>query len=201
RNPLGAIANAIALARRQIGPEQKIAAEALAIANEEIWEANRIISDLLDYARIRPAARSDTPIQQLVSDALNVESLPTSIEVALELEPVSVAVDQRQVRDALRNVIRNAREAMEGRGRLTFTSRTLEQDVELRIQDTGVGVPEEHRHLLFEPLVSSKPLGIGLGLPTARALIMNQGGTLECVSSNTEGALFLVRLPRRAPTD
>ncbi len=200
RNPLGAIANAIALARRQISPDQKGVARALEIANEEIWEANRIISDLLDYARIRPAARTDAAIDQLVRDALTVEMLPDRVSIAFDLEPSTVSVDHRQVRDALRNIIRNAREAMEGNGALTFTGRVVGKTYELLIQDSGVGVPEEHRHLLFEPLVSSKPLGIGLGLPTARALIMNQAGSLDCITSEV-GACFAVRLPRFAPEE
>jgi signal transduction histidine kinase len=197
RNPLGAISNAVALARRQVTSDQTIAVEALRIANEEIWEANRIITGLLDYARIQPPTRQDTALAEVVHAALAVDPLPDTVEVEIDVEEADVFVDQRQMRDALRNVIRNAREAMNGEGRLRFSSRVSEKVVELLVADTGVGIAQDQRRLLFEPLVSSKPLGIGLGLPTARALIMNQGGTLDCVATEGNGAVFLFRLPRR----
>jgi signal transduction histidine kinase len=84
---------------------------------------------------------------------------------------------------------------MPGNGKLTFRGKVAAQFAELRVEDTGEGVADAQRALLFEPLVTSKPLGIGLGLPTARALVMNQGGTLDCVESLRGGACFLMRLP------
>ncbi len=198
RNPLGAIANALALARRQMPKDAPpMVGEALQIANDEIWEANRIIGDLLEYARIRPPTTTRTPLRRVVQAALDSEPMPADITTEIHIDEIIVQADEPQVRDALRNLIRNAREAMpEGQpGTLTMCATSTGQFAELRIQDTGEGVPEEHRHLLFEPLVTSKPLGIGLGLPTARALIVNQGGTLECVESDHSGACFLMRLP------
>lgn len=195
RNPLSAITNAIALARRQIPSNAASAHEALRIAHEEIWEANRIIADLLDYARIRPPTRHPARVSDLVSGALEGEPVPEGIEVRCVVDDTQVDVDERQVRDALRNLVRNAREAMEDSGTLSFRTQLDGDWVELWVEDTGVGVTAEHRHLLFEPLITSKPLGIGLGLPTARALIMNQGGTLDCVEGEGSGARFVLRLP------
>ena len=64
----------------------------------------------------------------------------------------------------------------------------------LAVSDTGDGISPEVRGKLFEPLITSKPLGRGLGLTTARALIENQGGTLDCEAVPT-GACFVVMLP------
>lgn len=202
RNPLGAIANALALARRQLPKDANpMIGEALQIANDEIWEANRIIGDLLDYARIRPPRTTETSLRHVLQSAIDSEPIPDSIEVTADVPDISVWVDEAQVRDALRNLIRNAREAMPQSGTLSFRADVAGPMLELHIQDTGEGVPEEHRNLLFEPLVTSKPLGIGLGLPTARALIVNQGGTLECVESGDGGACFLMRLPLLNPRE
>jgi signal transduction histidine kinase len=65
----------------------------------------------------------------------------------------------------------------------------------LTITDTGVGISPEEAALLFEPLVTNKPLGMGLGLTTARALVVNQGGTLEAEGERGKGARFKLRLP------
>lgn len=197
RNPLGAIANAIALVRRQLGNvENSVVKEALQIASDEIWEANRIIGDLLEYARIRPPTVGETRLLDVIKGAVDHEPMPPHIEIEVDVPDIAVAVDERQIREALRNLIRNAREAMLTAGKLTFRAKLANQFVELRVEDTGEGVAEGQRALLFEPLVTSKPLGIGLGLPTARALVMNQGGTLDCVEAQKPpGACFLMRLP------
>lgn len=200
RNPLAAIANAIAIARRQSGEASPRAQEALRIANDEIWEANRIIGDLLDFARIRPPSPTQSDLADLVATAIESDPLPKDITLALDLPPISVFVDERQVRDALRNLLRNAREAMSDAGTIYIAARTNGAFAELSIQDTGEGVAQEYRHLLFEPLVTSKPLGIGLGLPTARALVSNQGGSLECGESKFSGACFVMRLPLTSST-
>jgi PAS domain S-box-containing protein len=184
RNPLAAIANALSIVRRQMPPQtNQTVNEALQIAGDEIWEANRIIGDLLDYARIRPPKFQGTPLIDSIRSALDAEPIGEHVEVELDVPDIIVHVDEHQVSDALRNLIRNAGEAMPTRGKLSFRARVAGKYAELLIQDTGEGVPVEHRNLLFEPLVTSKPLGIGLGLPTARALIVNQGGTLECIDA------------------
>ncbi len=103
-------------------------------------------------------------------------------------------VDERQTRDALGNVIRNALEAMGEAGRLTLRASAAPPYACIAIEDTGPGVTEEALVHLFEPLVTSKALGLGLGLTTARALIENQTGDVRYVKRN-EGACFEIRIP------
>ena len=65
----------------------------------------------------------------------------------------------------------------------------------MSVSDTGSGIADEIRARLFEPLVTTKPLGLGLGLVTARTLVEGQSGTLACTSGSGEGAVFELRLP------
>jgi signal transduction histidine kinase len=197
RNPLGAISNAVAFLRRQLaGSTAPDVDQALDIAQEEVWVANRIIADLLAYARIRPPAQRNSSVNELVENVLVREAIPAGVQIDLRLGAERVYVDPGQICDAIANLIRNACEAMDGQGTLTIASRSDENAVELTIADTGVGISQEEIALLFEPLVTSKPLGIGLGLTTARALVANQGGTLECEGEPGKGARFKLRLPR-----
>lgn len=196
RNPLGAISNAVAVLRRQLSGQTTPAMEqALDIAQEEVWVANRIIADLLAYSRIRPPAQRSIGVQELVETVLGRETVPEGVSIDERLGDERVYVDPGQVADAIANVIRNACEAMDGQGTLTIASRRDDDSVELTIADTGVGISQEEIALLFEPLITSKPLGIGLGLTTARALVVNQGGTLECEGEPGKGARFKLRLP------
>jgi signal transduction histidine kinase len=196
RNPLGAISNAVAVLRRQLSGQTTSAMDqALDIAQEEVWVANRIIADLLAYSKIRPPAQRSVGVQELVEAVLGRETIPEGVKIDERLGGERVYVDPGQVADAIANVIRNACEAMDGQGTLTIASRRDDESVELTIADTGVGISQEEIALLFEPLITSKPLGIGLGLTTARALVANQGGTLECEGEPGKGARFKLRLP------
>jgi signal transduction histidine kinase len=196
RNPLCAISNALALLRRQVDVQKEaVAKQALGIAQEEVWVANRIISELLEYSRMQTANRTEVPVHDIVQGALASEEVPEGVEVVHEVGDHSVQVDENQVRNAVAKLIRNACEAMAGVGTLTFSSRTDGNYVKLVIGDTGSGVRPETVGLVFEPLITSKPLGMGLGLTTARALVVNQGGTLECESELGKGAQFTLRLP------
>jgi signal transduction histidine kinase len=199
RNPLGAISNAVAVLRRQLVDRATPAIQhALDIAQEEVWSANRIIGDLLAYSRIRPPVPSDVAVRDLIREALSRETVPEGVLVDQRLASERVHVDTGQVGDAIANVIRNACEAMNGHGTLTIASRQEDEWIELTIADTGVGISQEEIALLFEPLVTSKALGMGLGLTTARALVINQGGSLECEGERDKGARFKLRLPVRA---
>ncbi len=199
RNHLAAIINAVSIVRKHLQPKDKIAYQALELAYGAAFESSATIGDLLDYTKPRQSKPMLVPLKDIVADALELSPPPTGVSVsAAELE-VEVFVDSQQIRDALRKVIRNAYEAMAGKGELRFTATAVADPsrpmVELRIEDTGIGVSEQHRDLLFEPMITSKPLGLGLGLASALALVTQQGGTLECLRGVDAGACFALRLP------
>ena len=200
RNPLGVIQNAVSLLARASFDATSDAKRTLEIISEEVAMANRIITDLLDYARIRPAQPRAAIIRHLVEETLETEP-SQNLEVILDLHAdLAALVDAHQVQAALGNVIRNAIEATPDGGKLYVRSWRDSNRVFISVRDTGDGVPARARAKLFEPLVTTKPLGIGLGLSTARALIENQEsegqiGTLRHVCPPQGGAEFVIELP------
>ncbi len=197
RTPLSAISNAIAVVRRRVvALDDAVANEAVAIIDEEIWEANRIITDLLDFVRVRPPSRAPVPVAAIVDGALSAVRGLEGITIVREVpDDVMAMVDEPQTRDALGNLLRNAVEAMGDRGTLTVRARQDPPFACVAVEDTGPGVAEEARVHLFEPLITTKALGLGLGLTTARALIENQQGDLRYVMTGREGACFEIRVP------
>lgn len=199
RNPLAAISNGASVLKRRLGDaiDEDVQA-ALAVILEEVWEANRIITELLDYSRIRPPSPSAVEVAPLVEAALELAKPPASLQVDKTVEPGIVAwVDERQMRDALANVLRNACEAMPSGGRLVIDAVAEGPEIRVAVEDTGPGITRESLAYLFEPLVTTKPLGLGLGLATAKGLIENQGGTIRVSTvSAGRGARFEVRVPR-----
>jgi PAS domain S-box-containing protein len=197
RTPLTTISNAAAVLRRKLaGATDPDTKTALAIIGEEIWEANRIITDLLDFARVRPPSVARVPVSALIDGALSAARPPEGIVVERDVPDALMAlVDERQTRDALGNVIRNAFEAMGDAGRLTLRAAERAPFAAIAVEDTGPGLENEALVHLFEPLVTTKALGLGLGLTTARALIENQGGDIRYDGPVGGGARFEIRVP------
>jgi PAS domain S-box-containing protein len=196
RNPLGAVLNATALLRRHLKDVQRPAVhEALNMLEEEAWSANRIISDLVDFARVRQGQPVDVTVGHLIEQALLASHCPEQITVERKVGPSSVRVDAQQATSALGNLFRNAAEAMPSGGVLRIESREEGALVVITIEDTGPGFEAGIELKLFEPLVTTKPLGLGLGLTTARMLIEGQGGRLEIAQARPH-ARVEVRLPR-----
>ncbi len=196
RNPLGAISNAAYVLKRTMVDPCDDAQQAVEIVLSEAWQANRIITDLLDYARVRPPDRRLVPVSEIVERALGSQTFPENVEIDVAIpEGLAVAVDAAQVCDAIENLLTNAVEAMPDGGLITLDARADGDQCRLTITDTGTGIPEEIEGRLFEPLVTTKPCGLGLGLTTARALIDSNGGSIDYRTTPDEGTSFEVRLP------
>lgn len=195
RNPLGAILNSVALLKRAIGdtPSESVR-DALRVLEEESWGANRIITDLIDFMRVRKGTPEVVGLRNLVRRVVELQLESDAIEFVARVPEVTVYVDIIQTTSALTNLVRNAVEAMNGEGRLTFEAVVDGGETVLLIEDSGPGVCPTVEQRLFEPLLTTKPLGLGLGLSTARMLIEAQGGTLR-LSRARPGAVFEVRLP------
>lgn len=197
RNPLGAIANATALLRRALADLKRPEVDsALEVIHEEVFRAARTINGLLDFARTRAPDRRPVLVADLVRNALESEVVPKWIVVRVEVpSKLRVMVDPTQVEGAIGNLVHNAVEAMPERGTLTIRARATGDQVILEVHDTGAGIAEEVRGRLFEPLVSSKPLGLGLGLSTARTFVEGQGGSIGVESTPEAGTRFSIELP------
>ncbi len=194
RNPLGAIQNAAAVLRKaQLNGDQR---QALDIIEEEVGRSDLTIRALLDYSRVRPPQRREVLLGDVVQEALQIQRVPPEVVVEVVSSPdVAAAIDPMQVQTALGNILRNAVEAMPEGGRLTVETRRDGEKVTITIWDTGAGVDDQTKARLFDPLVTTKPEGSGLGLSTARNLIESHGGTIRYADGAGGGAEFTVELP------
>jgi PAS domain S-box-containing protein len=197
RNPLGAINNASFVLRRALrGHPDPDVRRSIEIILEEASQANRIVTDLVDFSRVRMPDRRRVAVAELISDLLESIELPSSVRTERSFPPLpEVTVDPRQIHDALRNLIQNALDAMPQGGTLKLGATLAGSSVRVYVEDTGPGVSPEVSERLFEPLVTTKPLGLGLGLSTARYLVETQGGELLHTGRPPPGARFELRLP------
>ena len=198
RNPLAAIMNATYVLKRHLSPNQHSNVDdAIRIIHDEIRHANVIITGLLDYARVRTPDRHPASLVELLDRALAAEGIPSTIVVerAIEVVPL-VVVDADQIHGAFFNLVRNAVEAMPEGGTLRIELRAEDDQILVAVTDSGIGVSPQVRAHLFEPLHSTKPMGIGLGLVTARTFVEAHGGRITSLDIPA-GARFEIRLPLR----
>ncbi len=198
RNPLGAIKNAVFLLRMALEhPDQEIS-ETLDILELEVSTSERIISSLLDFARPKPPTRQKIQVNEVINDSISRIQVPDGIEVVYQLEPELpiILADPTQIGQIVTNIGINAVQAMPEGGQLTITTQLVDSGwITMAFTDTGVGIPEEHLHNLYEPLFTTKAKGIGLGLAIIKMMIEAHDGSIEVQSEVGKGTTFTVKLP------
>ncbi len=199
RNPLATIRNATYLLRLALGDDlHDDVRRSLDIIDDEVARANRIITDLVDYARVGPAQRRRCALAYALGQAQGGVIVPEAVALTITVpEPCDVCVDCEQVQRALCNLLRNAVEAASPVGVVSVTATEDVAWVTLEVSDSGPGLPDDVRTQLDDPNDDTRPTGVGMGLLTARALIENQGGTLRHEPRGDGGTRFVATLPRR----
>lgn len=211
RNPLGAIK---ATAQFLAEPTEDTNREFLDIIVEEVDRLNRVVSSFLDYARPSTSATEPIDVTPTIERTLQMVSseLGSSITVVTELATAlpSVRIDTERLRQVLLNLLLNAAQAMDGRGRLTVRTLLRERRtpgssdrrrfVEIEVIDTGPGLAPRIAANLFVPFVTTKDRGTGLGLAISQRIVTAAGGTIEAWSAAGQGTTFVIRLPADDPS-
>lgn len=206
--PLAAVANYAAAAKMMLArPDPPIdkASEALRHVTDEAVRAGQIVNRLRRFITKGEVDRRPASLAGVVREALAIAHNAAAAEglhVKLKLDPQAdaVVVDRIQMQQVIFNLVRNAVEAMVGgpNGELTIASRLAGDDIELLIADHGPGLPPEVRQHLFEPFVTTKEAGMGIGLPICRSIMRAHDGDIRAEVRPTGGTVFILTLPRAA---
>jgi two-component system sensor kinase FixL len=202
--PLAAMINYINGARRlfaagnQAGGQQAIERVA-----EQADRARQIIRRLRDLAKKNESEKRRESVPATIEEAAALALVGVGQKLKLDIrvaEDASEAViDKIQIQQVLINLMRNAVEAMASMARreLSVTASRLNEMVEIRVTDNGPGLPETVRARLFEPFVTTKPDGMGVGLSVCRAIVEAHGGELHGGDAPGGGTVFRFTIPAR----
>jgi len=204
--PLTAIMNYVKAATRTMnaleGPQVEKAREWMEKATNQTARAGQIIRHLRDFIEKRESARTYENLNKVVEEAIAlglVGSADTNVKVHLELDPnvPSTLIDKIQIQQVLINLIRNAIEAMQGSSKRDLTIRTeAENDaVEVGVSDTGPGLSGEVTARLFQPFVTTKEKGMGIGLSICQSIVEAHNGRIWASPNQAGGVDFCFRLP------
>lgn len=205
--PLTAIVNYVSAAQRMLGHDpspQKLASalEAMEKASAQTLRAGAIIRNLREFVEKREADRNREDLNLVIGEAIAlgaVGAADAGVELKLDLVPgpLPVRVNRIQIQQVLVNLIRNGIEAMAGSPqRMMSLTTSREKDFAIVIiRDTGPGLPPEIRTRLFQPFVTTKEKGMGIGLNICQSITESHGGKIEVPVNDQGGAVFRISLP------
>ncbi len=215
-NPLTGVLTFTTLLRKKM-PDGSADAEDLDLVIRETKRCASIIRRLLDFAREKTPEKAQVNINQLVDETVRFVERSAAlqqIEIVMELDAdlPRLSVDGDLIKQVLMNILVNAQQAIEGRGRITVRSRLLAARrlagaseaspvVEIEIADSGCGIPTANLQRIFDPFFTSKEVGkgTGLGLSVSYGIVRSHGGEIEVESTVGEGSTFRILLPARLP--
>jgi PAS domain S-box-containing protein len=214
RNPLAPIRNALHLIQLDAASLPPSAQENWEIIERQVTHLVRLVDDLLDVSRINEGKiqlqKEPVGLRQIVDRAVEsskplIESRRHHLEVVLSEEELTVEGDPVRLVQILANLLNNAAKYTPEGGRITLTLKRDAQQADIRVRDTGMGIPPDILPRLFEPFTQSERTlaraegGLGIGLTLVRRLTEMHGGSVEASSAGPgKGSEFVVRLPLSA---
>lgn len=212
RNPLTAIKARLFLQQKLLRPGSEEAEDAAIIGNE-INRLERIVRDVLQFARPADPNLAAIPVDAPLKDVQKLMGVPLEKHrIVLKLGEVAdarVLADSQQIKQVLINLVQNAAESIEQNGCVTLSARTsssrlrgeVRSVVIIEVSDTGKGMPTEVQKRLFDPFFSTKEKGTGLGLAIAARIVEKHGGALEFQTQVGHGTVFGIVLEQANPAE
>ena len=194
RNPMAVIRGFVQLMRERSPDSQQ---EYFRIIIEELDRANSIINDFLSLAQNRVIAKEVGSLHHVINEILpllwaDANLRGQSIELDFAETIPLLELNDKEIKQLILNLARNGMEAMGEKGVLTLSTRQSGGSIELRVEDTGEGIPEDKREQLFEPFYTTKARGTGLGLPLCLSIAERHNGRIEVHSVPGQGTSFII---------
>lgn len=199
KNPLSSIKTIATVLSEQLGPQSEHAEDVRLILDEADRLSNTT-SQFLKFARPASQTEGATSLGMIIDGSLHVlghlaKKQNVTIEAAIDPDLPELTADENTLREIVFNLVLNSIEAAGEGGTIGVAACQSEEHVVLSITDSGPGISTELKERIFEPFITSKPSGTGLGLFIVNRNIEKLGGSIDCDSESGRGTCFTVRLP------
>lgn len=199
RNPLGIIRATVQVMEKEFSEMEELK-EYIRVVKEQSDRENKVIQELLDYARPSKTKLQITNMNEVIESTLTftkyyVQDKHIEIEVDCSNNLPPILIDEQKIKQVFINLIINACDAMSKGGRLNIETFTEQQYSCIRFADNGIGMDEAQIKNIFNPYYTTKARGTGLGLTISNGIIEMHGGYIDVKSVKGEGSEFTVHLP------
>ena len=200
KNPLNAILLHVEVARAKLGHGDTAIEPQMDIISSEILRLDRVVKTFLDFTRPVELNLANMQLDEFVRDIVDLarpQADASGIRVVEErkAEGVEVRIDRDLLKQAVLNIVVNAIEAMPAGGELRLASSAAGDTAEIRVSDTGPGIPPDLREKIFRLYFTTKQRGSGIGLAMAFRIVQLHDGTIDFTSEPGKGTAFFIRLP------
>ncbi|MFC4303084.1 ATP-binding protein [Cohnella boryungensis] len=194
RNPMAVIRGFIQLLNERSPSEQQ---SYFRIVLDELDRANSIINDFLSLAQNRIVEKEPSDLNRLLNDLLpliwaDANMRGQIVDLRLDESVDLIPMNSKEMKQLVLNLSRNGMEAMKDKGVLRLETFNLQDAVQLRVSDTGTGIPQEKLERLFEPFFTTKTNGTGLGLALCLSIVERHNGKIQVESTVGKGTTFIV---------
>jgi signal transduction histidine kinase len=209
RNPLGVIKGSAEMLHQKLDPSNPLASELAGYISSEVNRLSVLVSRFLDFARplrteTHPQSVTDLLDRALKSVAEQWKGGTVTVEYAYQEDLPQLPLDEDLCEQAFVNLVQNAYEAMGNQGgtlrvEVAAANRNGRHGIEVRLADTGPGIPAELREQIFNPFVTTKNTGVGLGLSIVSKIVDEHKGSIRLESTSPPGACFVLFFPAEEP--
>jgi signal transduction histidine kinase len=207
RNPLSSMALNVELLEDEIASSAQEARALLRAIRVEVERLTALSEQYLSFGRRQALHLEQENLCEVLSEACDFmrgDLLRRGVTLRLDVpdRELYARVDEAQIKQALYNLVRNAREAMPGGGTIAVTlAAAAEGGADIMVDDQGAGMDEATRSRLFEPFFTTKDHGTGLGLAITRQIVESHAGSISCEPGKNGGTRMLIHLPGAPAAD
>jgi len=200
KNPLNAMLMHVELARIKLAKGDTDVSPQMEIIASEILRLDRVVKTFLDFTRPVEMKTAEVAVDGFVSELAELarpqaQAVGVTVSAGLHAPGVTMVVDSDLLKQAALNIVVNAIEAMQQGGELRFESSVEGEEVEIRISDSGPGIPPDKREKIFQLYFTTKKKGSGIGLAMTFRIVQLHNGKIDFFSEPGKGTTFMLRFP------
>jgi len=200
KNPLNAMLMHLDLARIKMAKGDFEILPQMEIISSEILRLDRVVKTFLDFTRPVEMKSVETAVDAFVAELVELarpqaQAVGVAVSADLQAAGATIVMDSDLLKQAALNIVVNAIEAMPQGGELRFESSVGSEEAEIRISDTGAGIPSDKRDKIFQLYFSTKAKGSGIGLAMTFRIVQLHNGKIDFFSEPGKGTTFILRFP------
>lgn len=199
RNPLSVIKNSMEIMKLRLNDsmDEKIEHQ-FAMVGRAISRMNHQIEDVLDFVNIAEIKMMHTSIISIIESAISSTDIPKTVKVVMPKNSASVVCDPYRLEVVFSNLLKNASQAMDGKGDIQIRIIENKDDVLVEVEDSGPGIKQEDMENIFEPLFTTKQTGTGLGLASCVSIVKKHGGSISVRNDPTVFTIKLLKVQKKS---